>query len=75
MKTIGIIFLVFAGMNFIAFIIGICSGVDGNLVVQQLSGALMLAGLGAFLVHRANRKSKRRKIRRSGMMVKQNNAL
>lgn len=56
MKTIGIIFLVFAGMNFIAFIIGICSGVDGNLVVQQLSGALMLAGLGAFLVHRANRK-------------------
>lgn len=56
MKTIGIIFLVFAGMNFIAFVIGTCSGIDGSLVVQQLSGALMLAGLGAFLVHRANRK-------------------
>ena len=56
MKTRGIISLVFAGMNFIAFVIGACSGIDGNLVVQQLSGALMLAGLGAFLIHRANRK-------------------
>ncbi|MCH5179080.1 MAG: hypothetical protein J1F13_05285 [Prevotellaceae bacterium] len=58
MKILGIVFLVFAGLNLIVAIVCATSEVDGSVVAQKFFAGLMLGVLGAFLVSRANKKKK-----------------
>ncbi len=56
MKTAGIIFLVFAGLNLFALIAAICTAAGGEIIARELGGVLMCGALGAFLIHRAKQK-------------------
>ena len=56
MKAAGIIFLIFAGLNFIAFIAATVSGVGSDIVTRELSAVFMLGALGGFLLYRAKQK-------------------
>lgn len=55
MKATGIIFICIGALNIIAFLMSVEHTEAAN---SSLSGALMFAALGGYLIHRANQKKK-----------------
>lgn len=62
MKTAGWIFVVFAILNFIVFIIAAAGG-QAEAAGTKIGGAIMLGVLGAFLIHRGKQKEQEEKDR------------
>ena len=59
MKTWGIILIIFGGLSFIGFVIGLSKNPEqANFIVQQLFFDIGLIGLGIYLLNRANTKKK-----------------
>lgn len=55
MKSAGIVFIIFAGLNFITSMVALGSG-NTEAALMKFNGFLMLGVLGAYLIHRANQK-------------------
>ena len=55
MKVLGIIFLIFGFLNFVVAIVAAANEVP-DAASSKLGSAVMLVGLGALLVHFANKK-------------------
>lgn len=55
MKTAGIILLCFGGLNLLAAFIGLATG-NPDGFAASISPAVLLGGIGAYLLHRTNQK-------------------
>lgn len=60
MKTAGWIFIVFAILNFVVFVIASAAG-ESEAAGTKIGAAIMLGVLGAYLIHRGNQKEQEQK--------------
>ena len=58
MKIAGIVLIIFAVCNFIIVFIAAANSAGSDVIARCLSSVFMLGGVGAYLVHKANKRKK-----------------
>ena len=57
MKIAGWIFVIFAILNFIAFIIGIANGAPGEWIASRIAFAIVVGAIGGVMIYKGNHKN------------------